>query len=168
MSFDELLLEVMASTHDRLLAAVTKRVGNRTDAEDIVQTALLRVYRTKPDIAEADKLRSYLWVAAMNLVRDSWRRAADARRRDDPCGDERLALLAEHPGPTIDDVVALRHTVLAALGTLPPREREALISRTFRDNTYAETARIMGVSTGTVKGYVHDALARVRVRLEAV
>lgn len=166
-SFDELLVQVVESTHDLLLASVTRQVGSRIDAEDIVQTALMRVYAAKPDITDIDRLRAYLWAAAGNLVRDSWRRSADTRRQHEPYGAERLASLADRAGLNIDDMIALRHTLLAALGTLPPREREAVVLRTFDDNTYAETARIMGVSVGTVKGYVHDALARVRERLTA-
>ncbi|WP_280384179.1 RNA polymerase sigma factor [Nocardia wallacei] len=164
-SFDELLVQVMDSTHDTLLESVTRQVGSRADAEDIVQTALLRVYRAKPDIDEAAKLRAYLWAAATNLVRDSWRRSADTRRRCVTYDADRAVSLAACTQPCIDDMVALRHTLLAALCTLPPREREAVVLRAFHGNSYSETARIMGVSTGTVKGYVHDALARIRARL---
>ncbi len=166
-SFDELLVAVVGSTHDTLLASVARQVGSRIDAEDIVQTALLRVYRTKPDITEEDKLRAYLWAAAANLVRDAWRRSADTRRQHETYGGVQVASLADRAEPNIDDLIALRHTVLAALCTLPPREREAVVLRAFEGNTYAETAEIMGVTTGTVKGYVHNALARVRALLAA-
>ncbi|WP_280380934.1 RNA polymerase sigma factor [Nocardia wallacei] len=162
-----MLIEVVASTHDMLLASVARQVGSRLDAEDIVQTALLRVYRARPDITEVDKLRSYLWAATANLVRDSWRRSADARRQHEPYCAERVGALFYSAEPNIDDMIALRHTVLAALRALPPREREALVLRLFHDKTYAEAARVMGISTGTVKGYVHNAFARVRARLAA-
>ncbi|BCK54847.1 hypothetical protein NWFMUON74_26190 [Nocardia wallacei] len=166
-SFDQLLIQVMNSTHETLLMSVTRQVGSRTDAEDIVQTALLRVYRAKPDIDEAAGLRSYLWTAATNLVRDSWRHSATARRLHVSYDPERTPSLTARAEPSLDDVVAFRQTFLGALRTLPPREREALVLRAICGNSYAETARIMGVTTGTVKGYVHDALARIRVRLMA-
>lgn len=166
--FDELLLEAFDSTGDMLLAFVTRQVGSRVDAEDIVQTAFMRVYAAKPDLTDADQLRAYLWTATKNLVRDSWRRAAIDRAKLEPDGDERVAVLADRAGLDFDDVVVLRQTLIAVLDTLPRREREAVVLRAYEGNTYAETARIMGLSAGTVKGYVHDALARVRERLDSV
>jgi RNA polymerase sigma-70 factor (ECF subfamily) len=59
-------------------------------------------------------------------------------------------------------VVALQQLLIAALHTLPQREREAVILRAYEGNTYAETAKIMGLADGTVKAYVHAALAKVR------
>ncbi|WP_280269652.1 RNA polymerase sigma factor [Nocardia wallacei] len=166
--FDELLLEAFDSASDMLLAWATRQVGSRTDAEDIVQTALMRVYAARPDITTADQLRAYLWTVAKNLVRDAWRRAATDRERFDSDGDERIALLADRAGLNMDDIVVLRQALIGALDTLPPREREAVVLRAYEGNTYAETARIMGVATGTAKGYVHDALQRVRAQLELI
>ncbi|MGW5383494.1 RNA polymerase sigma factor [Nocardia sp. NPDC003963] len=164
--FGELLLEAYDSGGGLLLGWVGRQIGNRPDAEDIVQTALTRVYAAKPDVTTAAQLRAYLWTVTRNLVRDAWRRAADDRERLDIEGAERIALLADRAGPRFEDVVVLRRTLLGALGTLPRREREAVVLRVYRGNTYAETARIMGVSTGTAKSYVHDALRRVRDGLD--
>ncbi|WP_433599210.1 RNA polymerase sigma factor [Nocardia sp. CA-135953] len=166
--FDELLLETFDSTADMLRAVTAKRIGNRPDAEDLVQTAFMRVYAAKPDVADVDELRAYLWTVTTNLTRDAWRRAAADRDQLDPDGDERVVQLAAQAGLELDDLVALRETLLTALDTLPRREREALVFRAYEGNTYAETARIMGVSTGAVKSYVHDAMLRMRKRLDAV
>ncbi|BCK59103.1 RNA polymerase sigma factor [Nocardia wallacei] len=166
--FDDLLLEAFDSVSDVLLAWTTRQIGSRTDAEDIVQTALMRVYAARPDVDTADRLRGYLWTVTKNLVRDAWRRAATDRERFDSDGDERIALLADRAGLHVDDIVVLRQALIGALDTLPPREREAVVLRAYEGNTYAETARIMGVATGTAKGYVHDALQRVRERLDLI
>ncbi|MFE3445678.1 RNA polymerase sigma factor [Nocardia sp. NPDC059180] len=166
--FDELLLEAFDSAGDMLLAWTTRQVGNPIDAEDIVQTAMMRVYAARPDVDTADQLRAYLWTVAKNLVRDAWRRAATDRERFDADGDERIALLADRAGLNMDDIVVLRQALIGALETLPPREREAVVLRAYEGNTYAETARIMGVATGTAKGYVHDALQRVRQQLDRI
>jgi RNA polymerase sigma-70 factor (ECF subfamily) len=162
LRFEDLLLEAYESTNDLLLAHVTREVGSRTDAEDIVQTAFMRVYAAKPDITDVDKLRGYIWTAAKNLTRDAWRRSAADRDNLDPDGDNRIALLADRAGLALDDEVVLRQTLLSALDTLPRREREAVVLRAYEGHTYAETARIMGVETGTAKAYVHAALQRVR------
>ncbi|WP_330255900.1 sigma-70 family RNA polymerase sigma factor [Nocardia sp. NBC_00565] len=166
-AFDDLLIEAYESTKDMLLASVTKQVGSRTDAEDIVQTAFMRVYAARPGITDAEELRRYIWTAAKNLTRDTWRRAANDRDRLDPDGETRIAQLADSAGLAFDDVIALRHTLIAALNAVPARERQAVVVRAFEGNTYAETAAIMGVGDGTVKAYVHAALKRLRANIEA-
>lgn len=164
--FDELLLEAFDSSSDLLFGWVCRKIDNRLDAEDIVQTALMRVYATKPDVTTVVQFRAYLWTVTKNLVRDAWRRTAQDRERVDADGEERLVLLADRSGLHFEDIIVLRHTLAGVLGALPRREREALLLRAYEGHTYAETARIMGVSTGTAKSYVHDALRRVRDRLD--
>lgn len=113
--FDDLLLEAFDSVSDVLLAWTTRQIGSRTDAEDIVQTALMRVYAARPDVDTADRLRGYLWTVTKNLVRDAWRRAATDRERFDSDGDERIALLADRAGLHVDDIVVLRQALIGAL-----------------------------------------------------
>ncbi|MFI2231738.1 RNA polymerase sigma factor [Nocardia testacea] len=164
--FDELFLEAFDSVSGLLLGWVGRQVGNRLDAEDIVQTALMRVYAAKPEATTVAQLRAYLWTVTRNLVRDAWRRAAYDRERIETGGEERLAFLVDRAGLHFEDGVVLRHTLARVLDTLPRREREAVVLRAYAGNTYAETARIMGVSTGTAKSYVHDGLRRVRDELD--
>ncbi|WP_169814873.1 RNA polymerase sigma factor [Nocardia crassostreae] len=167
-SFDEILVVAYESVSEVLVGWAAKQVGDRGDAEDIVQTALMRVYARQPDITRVDEMRSYLWATVKNLVRDAWRRAAAERERVDPDGEERIAALAERAGLPFEDLITLRHLLIAALDQLPNREREAVVLRTYEGNTYAETAEIMGLSSGTVKAYVHNALAKVRAGLNEV
>ncbi len=164
--FAELLVEAYESASEMLLARITRQVRSRTDADDIVQTAFMRVYARRPDhITEVEGLRKYLWTTAENLVKDAAVRAAKDRERLDADGHERLSVLADHAGLPFDDTIALRDMLIRLLDALPPRERQAVIVYTYEGNTYKETARAMGVAEGTVKGYVHDGLMRIRKQL---
>jgi RNA polymerase sigma-70 factor (ECF subfamily) len=166
-AFAEMLVEAYESVSEMLLARITKSTRSRADADDIVQTAFMRVYARWPDhITDVEGLRKYLWTTAENLAKDAMVRTAKDRERLDSDGHERLSTLADQAGLPFDDMIALRDMLIRLLDALPPRERQAVIIYTYEGNTYKETARVMGVAEGTVKGYVHDGLLRVRKRLE--
>jgi RNA polymerase sigma factor (sigma-70 family) len=80
---------------------------------------------------------------------DRRERAAAARDGRPPFDSTEAAVLlsAEH------------QQVLAAVGKLPARQREALMLRYYLGLSTDETAHVMGISTGTVKSALHRAIA---------
>ena len=60
-----------------------------------------------------------------------------------------------------------RDELLRATAQLPPGQRAVLVLRYFDDLSVEETARTLGVSTGTVKSQTSRALAALRTALEA-
>ena len=67
------------------------------------------------------------------------------------------------------DAIALaeRSAVVAALRTLPPRQREALVLRYYGDLSEAQIASTMGISTGAVKSHTARAMSALRSLLES-
>jgi predicted RNA polymerase sigma factor len=58
--------------------------------------------------------------------------------------------------------------LLSALATLAPKQRQVVVLRHWRQMSTEETARALGMSTGTVKSTLHRALARLREELGPV
>jgi RNA polymerase sigma factor (sigma-70 family) len=64
------------------------------------------------------------------------------------------------------NAVSTQHVLMAALATLPPRQRAVVVLRFFHDYTEVATAEAMGITVGTVKSQTFKALAALRVSEE--
>jgi len=133
-----------------------------TDAEDIVQDAMLRAFRSFEQL-RGDDLRPWL----MSIVRNCWRdRAAQPHRRRDvplPVGAQGPELVFEGPDAETQAVRASEGKRLRAMiATLPEDFREVLILREMEDLSYREIAEVVGAPIGTVM----SRLARARALLK--
>ena len=136
----------------RLLTA-----GDDAAAEDLVQTTLTRLYVHWPRVRRAGNPVGYARTSLTHAFVDEQRRAYT--RRETPTD-------AIRETPTHEEDPDLAHTVLAALATLAPRQRAVVVLRHFLDLDIAETARVLGCTTGTVKSQNAKALDRLRSTLE--
>jgi RNA polymerase sigma-70 factor (ECF subfamily) len=96
------------------------------------------------------------------------RRAVDLVRRQHRFNALPVELEAAAPSTSVDDVdelVAVRNDVLAALRTLSPTEREVLELAYWGGLTQSEIATVLGIPPGTVKSRTFSALARLRAGL---
>ena len=129
--------------------------GNRHDAEDLVQQALLRtavrwrVARRSP--------AGYSRTVVLNLVRDRWR--AKQRQRAEILSPDLTALPSAVDGAA---GVLDRQLLLRACRLLPLQQRAVLVLRFWEDRSVEETAAVLGCTAGTVKSHTHRALARLR------
>jgi RNA polymerase sigma-70 factor (sigma-E family) len=128
--------------------------GDWHRAEDLVQSALVRLYGAWRRLARTGGEEAYVRRILINANIDDWRRR---RRRPEAPLDEAL----DHPAPhraTTEDRDALRR----ALAALPEGQRKVLVLRFYLDQSVEETAADLGVTTGTVKSQSARALARLR------
>jgi RNA polymerase sigma-70 factor (sigma-E family) len=136
----------------RLLTA-----GHDASAEDLVQTTLTKLYVHWPRVRRAGNPVGDARTSLTHAFVDEQRRAYSRRETPTDVISDR---------PTHDEDQDLAHTVLAALATLAPRQRAVVVLRHFLDLDIAETARVLGCTTGTVKSQNAKALDRLRTTLE--
>lgn len=131
-------------------------VGDRGEAEDVVQEALSRVYARWSRIEHRGAVESYTRQALLRevLTRRRRRRVRHLLTADVP------DVPAREPGD-----LGVRDEVHRALLELPDRQRAAVVLRFFDDLPEAEVARLLGISTGTVKQHTSRGLARLRLLL---
>lgn len=144
----------------RLLRSALLQVGDRRDAEDLVQVALEKTYRHWDRVRQAESPQAYVRQILTNSATNEWRRRRrSARVPLTAVSENSLHLVsADDQGHMVD----LRDTLLRALAELPAGQRAVLILRYFWDLTEAETAEALGCSAGTVKSRASRALARMR------
>jgi len=129
--------------------------GDWHAAEDLVQTCLVKLYRVWGRLDTAVDPDSYLRRTMINTYRSWWR---VRWRREVP-----VAAVLDH-AIEVDgqDRHALAETVRRALGTLPARQRAALVLRFFEDLPEAQVADLLGCSVGSVKTHTSRGIRRLR------
>jgi len=140
----------------RLLTA-----GDDAAAEDLVQTTLTRLYVHWPRVRRAGNPVGYARTSLTHAFVDERRRAYSRRETPTESIADTMRETATHEADP-----DLAHAVLAALATLAPRQRAVVVLRHFLDLDVAETARVLGCTTGTVKSQNAKALDRLRSTLE--
>lgn len=147
----------------RAMAVAGRVMGNRSDAEEIVQEAFLRAWRKSPDwAAQADRpggarFSTWLYRVVVNLCIDRKRRPATA-----PLDD---AATVADTGPTGFDHTARNQTaehVARAVARLPARQRAALVLCYYEHMSNLEAAAILGVSVGALESLLVRARKRLR------
>lgn len=144
------LREFVASKYTDLLRTAFLLSGSSHEAEDLVQTALLRVMRHWDGL---DDPLPYVRRTIVNLYLNSLRR----RTRE-----LITSLLPERPVRDSTDRVAERSALWPALQQLPPKTRAVIVLRYWMDMSEWETATALGVSVGSVKATASRGLARLR------
>lgn len=139
----------------RLLRAAYLLTGDQHHAEDLVQSALLRTFRSWKRLHRDGNAEAYTRKVMYHLQVARWRRP---RLREQPRAE--IDDDGGEPGPA--DTVTRRLVVRQALDRLPPRQRAVIVLRFFERLSVAESATVLGCGEGTVKSQTAKALATLR------
>lgn len=150
---DEEFHAFVVGAQGRLLHMADLLTGDRGQAEDLVQVALVKTYRAWRRVADGNP-EAYARAVMVNARRDWWRRRT---WREQP-----TSVLPERASADQINSVVERDVVLAALSRLTVRERQVVVLRHYVGLTEPETARELGCAVGTVKSATARALAKLR------
>ncbi len=160
---DPWLVDLYRSDYRHLVRLAAMLVDDVGTAEELVQDAFVAVARTGGTaIRDRDAAPAYLRSAVLNRARSQLRKREVRRRHlrsveappDAPPADRAVMASDEH------------RRMLAALDSLPERQRQVLVLRFYGELTEAEIADALGISRGSVKTHVHRGLAALETRLE--
>ncbi|MET7764741.1 SigE family RNA polymerase sigma factor [Streptomyces sp. NPDC005336] len=151
--------EYVRNRQDALLRSARRLIPDPIEAQDLLQTALVRTYGRWDGIADKSLADAYLRRVMINTRTEWWR-----ARKLDEVPTEQL------PEASVEDGTeqhADRALLMDILGVLAPKQRSVVVLRHWEQMTTEETAEALGMSTGTVKSTLHRALARLRQELES-
>ena len=145
---------------DGLLRYARLLVPDAVEAEDLLQTALLRTSRRWSD--GLDTPVAYVRATLVNLAKDGAR-----RRHLVPHPVEVVEPHRREPDSDMADAIAARERLDTLLAALPPKQRATVVLRVVEGLSEAETAQLLGCSPGTVKSNLARGLDKVREHLAA-
>lgn len=148
--------QYMAARQPSLLRTAYLLTGDRHSAEDLVQTALAKLYLSWDKVQRRELVDGYVRRIMVNENNSLWRRAW---KRREFATDE----MPDRPHHDEYDGGAGRE-LWELVQTLPRKARAVVVLRYYEELSEAETAAVLGISVGTVKSQASRALATLRER----
>ncbi|WP_296667592.1 sigma-70 family RNA polymerase sigma factor [Demequina sp.] len=128
--------------------------GDPDAAEDLVQEALVRVFKRGRAVMTLDASHAYVKRAIQTAFIDTHRRATARPQRDNRD--------AESVAPDPTRASSLHQALVEAVLSLPPRERTCVVMRYFDGLSSVAIAQELGIAPGAVRRYLHDAIATLQ------
>lgn len=142
-----------------LLRTAYLLAGDWATAEDLLQIALTKTYLAWKRLGHIEAVEPYARRVLVNTATSWWRRRWHGERPTEVLPESAAADRVEE---SLERDALWRH-----VRELPNRQRAVLVLRFYEDQSEAETARLLGVSVGTVKSQASRALATLRLRLSS-
>ena len=149
---------------DRYSRFAVRMVGNRDDAEDVMQSAFIRAYRAMRDCRDPDRFASWLYQIVANECRSFVFRRIRRERRVIRDETSVAAAIAESPSSLTETLEDVQY----ALDQLDVDQREAFLMKHVEHLSYEEMSEITGDGVSALKMRVKRACSNLRALLEEV
>jgi RNA polymerase sigma-70 factor (ECF subfamily) len=149
--------DFVAARSGALLRTAYLLAGDWATAEDLLQIALTKTYLAWKRLGRIESIEPYTRKVLVNTATSWWRRRWHGERPTEVLPETAIA-------DGLDERLE-RDALWRQVRDLPARQRAVLVLRFYEDQSEAETARLLGVSVGTVKSQCSRALASLRQRL---
>ena len=146
----------------RLFGLTVRMMGNRTDAEDMLQEIFMTAHRKLKSYRGDARLSTWLFRLATNLCLDHLRSKAARMTQATSSLDDDNAMepASPSPGPVVGTVQAI--DLERAVARLPQGCRAAFLLHDVEGFEHREVASMLGISEGTSKSQVHKARLKLR------
>jgi RNA polymerase sigma-70 factor (sigma-E family) len=150
----------MTASWPSLYRTAVLMTGDAHLAEDMLQIAMGKVYKSWQRVSRVEHPRSYARAILANEVSTWWRRRSSSELPVDTWPES-----ASTSG--LEDQVVDADLMWQALGTLSARQRAVVVLRYYEGLSGPEIASALGISEGAVKSHTHRALRALETALTA-
>ena len=169
------LRSLVVEYHPLAYSLAYKVLGERGDAEEVVQDAFVKIHRALPQFRGDSSLKTWILRIVMRLslnrrrdrARSAWFRLG-LNQGTDQDGAEQLSDLPPGTTPNPESQCISGETraiILKLVDELPDPLREALILNSFEELSYDEIARVLQVPVGTVSSRIFSARKKLLGKL---
>lgn len=170
------LRTLVGEFHPLAYSLAFKVLGERGDAEEVVQDAFIKIHRALPQFRGDSSLKTWILRIVLRLslnrrrdrARSAWYRLGLHQGVDGEEADYLPQLEREMtPNPESECISnETRRIVLKLVDELPEALREALILNSFEELSYDEISRVLQVPVGTVSSRIHSARKKLLGKLQ--
>ncbi|MBI4261824.1 MAG: sigma-70 family RNA polymerase sigma factor [Actinobacteria bacterium] len=153
---DDTFVSFFEAEYDGLYRTLLLMVGSRSEADELAQEAMARVYERWDRVRDMGSPAGYAYTVAFNLNRRRLRHLLRWRRQ----------ILCEPESTPSTEVIDARRDVRAALLRLPIPLREAVVLTGWLELSVEEAGQVLGIEGVSVRGRLHRARQLLRDLLE--
>lgn len=154
-AWEQALKDLVRTRGTALVGYAYLLCGDRREAEDLVQDALVKTFARGRAGARMESMEGYVRRAILSTYLDGFR-----RRKRWAAVRHLVAVDDVRTGP--EAAVTAHIDVRAALDTLAPRERACVVLRYFEDLTVPQIADALSLAEGSVKRYLSDGVRHIQ------
>jgi len=159
--------QLMTAHESRMYAVALRMCGNREDAQDCLQEAMLRVYRSLTGFKGQSSFSTWVYRITMNSCLDELRRRKSRSAASlDAMLENGFAPSDEGDTPEESSLRSEQKRVIEkAIARLPEDMRSAIILRDIQGCSYDEIAKALGANVGTIKSRISRGREKLRAAL---
>jgi len=151
------LEQTLSTSRGAFLGFLMKRLGNRADAEDVLQEFCIRVLARKDQLREAKRMDAWLYAVLRSTLNDHYRKSGRSRRLKDAVSlDAKSAEVAEDP---VEDMDVICKCVKGLVTELRPADADLIRRIDIDDADRAAVAADLDLKPGTLNVRLHRARA---------
>jgi RNA polymerase sigma-70 factor (ECF subfamily) len=150
------------------MTIAVRMIGKREDAEEIVQDAFLRAYRSLGTFRGDARFGTWFYRILYNLCLTKITRKKDRPERPDDLAGEELSEVPSEGDVSVQDRMEsdeMKEMVGEEIDSLPDKIKSVVVLFYLQDSSYEETATVLDIPIGTVKTYLHRGRNLLRARI---
>lgn len=157
--------ELVRRTHAETFNLARRLVSDDEDAQDVVQEAYLRAFRSIKKFRGDSEFTTWLYRITANCAATHLGRRR--RHRHDELEEDAAVPdpQPDHDPTLVADAALLRSQLETAIAELPPRLRAVVVLRDLYDMNHAEIAEELDISESAAKVRLHRARRKLRAQI---